>query len=364
MRYLLVVSGLICLLGCQSEGGKQQFSQHERNGHTSKHNNRTSTVSPEQQLHKLNGVSFVSPPRPINAQGMAGIEQSGANWVAIIPYAHAYAGKPEISYEKDRRWWGEGPEGVAQLVRYAHKLGYKVMLKPHVWVIGQGWPGEFSLDNETDWRAWERNYARYLEVITSIASTTETELLCIGTEYRMAVRQRPEFWKQLIQDVRESYGGELTYAANWDNFEQVSFWNELDYIGIDAYFPLCNDKTPTVTRLKKHWQRPLEAIQQVQQQAAKPVLFTEYGYESLDYACKGHWELNKDTLQVNHLAQANAYRAMYQTFWDEPWFAGGFLWKWFPESDRLKESQRRERGFTPQYKPVLSTIKQHYSKYQ
>lgn len=363
--HFLVLPFLIYLSGCHSGGGTQHPSGNlKTSSSTLKSNNYTSTVSPgKAPLHKLNGVSFVSPPRPISTNGMAGIQQSGANWVAIIPYAHAYAGKPEISYEEDRRWWGEGPEGVARLIQYAHELGYQVMLKPHVWVIGQGWPGEFTLDTEEDWQTWEQNYTRYLEIISHIADTTGVELLCVGTEYRLAVRQRPDFWKKLIQDIRKSYGGKLTYAANWDNFEQVSFWTELDYIGIDAYFPLCDDKTPSVANLKAQWEQPLQAIRQVQQQVNKPVLFTEYGYESLDYTSKGHWELNKDTLQVNYQAQVNAYEAMYQTFWPEPWFAGGFLWKWFPESDRLRNSERRKRGFTPQYKPVLGTIETYYRKH-
>jgi hypothetical protein len=32
---------------------------------------------------------------------------------------------------------------------------------------------------------------------------------------------------------------------------KVPFWNELDYIGIDAYFPLSDAVTPTVAELKK-----------------------------------------------------------------------------------------------------------------
>jgi hypothetical protein len=59
--------------------------------------------------------------------------------------------------------------------------------------------------------------------------------------------QRPEYWSQLIKKIKKIYSG--NYAANWDDFDKVPFWNELDYIGIDAYFPLSDATTPSVLEL-------------------------------------------------------------------------------------------------------------------
>jgi hypothetical protein len=59
-------------------------------------------------------------------------------------------------------------------------------------------------------------------------------------------------------------------------------------------------------------------------------------------------------------AQATAYRALFETFWNEPWFAGGFLWKWF--------DSHAERGgpdntrFTPQNKPAEEVIREWYGR--
>jgi hypothetical protein len=50
-------------------------------------------------------------------------------------------------------------------------------------------------------------------------------------------------------------GGKLTYAANWDKYDQVSFWDELDFIEIQAYFPLTAQTSPTAEEIKKGWNR-------------------------------------------------------------------------------------------------------------
>ena len=56
-----------------------------------------------------------------------------------------------------------------------------------------------------------------------------------------------KYWIELIQKVRAVYQGQLTYAANYDNYQEVDFWEHLDFIGINAYFPLRepSDKLPS-----------------------------------------------------------------------------------------------------------------------
>ena len=53
---------------------------------------------------------------------------------------------------------------------------------------------------------------------------------------------------------RAVYKGKLTYAANWDGeFEEVAFWDALDVIGVQAYFPLTEERVPSVTKLTQAW---------------------------------------------------------------------------------------------------------------
>ena len=309
---------------------------------------------------RLNGVCLVAPSEPLTSQDMLPLQEIGANWVAVVPYAFSYgAGDPRINYNHERQWWGERKEGVVMTIRYAQEAGLKVMLKPHVWVRGQGWPGDFTLDSEAQWQQWENEYRNYLRTITQIADSMHVDLLCIGTEYRHAVVERPAFWRKLIREIRQQYTGKLTYAANWDNFENVTFWDDLDYIGIDAYWPLCELQTPTLATLATGWRQPFQQITRVQQKYDKPVLFTEYGYESRDYATRGHWQQD-NAKGVNLEGQQNAYQALYDTFWDQPWFAGGFLWKWFP--NHVEAGGNEHDGYTPQNKPALAVIRKNYRR--
>ena len=309
---------------------------------------------------KINGVSFVAPVRPVDVFEMQPIKNVNANWVAIMPFAFGRERSPAMRFNIPRQWWGEREEGVVGTIKHAEALGLKVMLKPHVWVRGQGWPGDFELDSEAKWKQWENNYHNYILSYAKVADSLNVDLFCIGTEYRKAVKQRPQFWRGLIKEVRTVYDGKLTYAANWDNYQNVSFWDDLDYIGIDAYFPLSDQKNPSVQQLKKQWTPVKQQIRTFSVQLKKPILFTEFGYESINFTTNGHWKYKRNERALNLEGQANAYQAIFETFWHEQWFAGGYLWKWYdrhPERGGLDHKR-----FTPQNKPAEDIIRQWYGR--
>ena len=94
-------------------------------------------------------------------------------------------------------------------------------------------------------------------------------------------------WVELIGELRGIYTGPLTYAANFDQYHEVSFWRELDYIGINAYFPLrarptdARDAAELYPVLEGAWRDILGGIadfRRREQVTDRPVLFTELGY--------------------------------------------------------------------------------------
>ncbi len=306
---------------------------------------------------KMNGVSLVSPREPIMPTHMSKLKEINADWVAVIPYAFAQSGQPNITFDHERQWWGERTDGTCSLIKMARENGLNVMLKPHVWVRGERWAGDFTLDNEDKWIIWESDFKNYILHQAKIADSLGVELFCIGTEYRVPARERPDFWKSLIKEVRKEYSGKITYASNWDNYQNISWWDEVDYIGIDAYFPLVEGVQPTIKEIEKGWKPVSRELAEFSKKWDKQILFTEYGFQSIDGAAGKHWEVNKETEKVNDKIQADAYEATFKVMMDQDWYAGGFFWKWYFHQ---RESNRYLTDWTPQNKLAEQVITKWY----
>ncbi len=310
---------------------------------------------------RINGVNLVSAVYESDPGNIQSVENINANWVSLCPWAFMTPGDPNIYYNTVDNFWGDRPENMKLIIQEAKNRNLKVLLKPHVWVNGHGWPGDYDL-NETGWYFWEKNYASFVLDLAKFAEENEVEMYCIGVEFKTAIQKRKDFWPELIDRVREVYSGELIYAANWDNFRNINFWDKLDYIGIDAYFPLLNEKIPDKEKLKKKWNNQIPGIEKCYSKYQKQVILTEYGYRSTNKTAWRQWEIENTSTDVgvNLEAQVNAYEALYESIWDKEWLAGGFIWKWFTDNDLAGGHQHS--GYTPQNKPVEKTIKKWYSK--
>ena len=309
---------------------------------------------------KINGLTFVAPPEPFSQNPMPAVKAVGAGWIAVVPYAFSRPGTPNVQYhESGGQWWGEQPAGVRETIRLAHEAGVRVMLKPQVW-IPRGWTGALDFASDEDWASWEAAYERYILRFAALADSTGVDMFCIGTEFRTSIEKRPQFWNALILKIKAVYKGKLTYSSNWDDWDKVPFWSELDYIGLGGYFPLIQESTPGVDNLKTAWRPIRDRLKTFSRQQGKPVLFTEFGYLSVDSCGWRNWELERgvESRNINEQAQANCYEAIFSTFQPEDWWAGSFVWKWFPNM-RGHEGYP-ERDYTPQGKKGEATLRKWY----
>ncbi|MFT6865309.1 MAG: hypothetical protein ACJA08_000126 [Cyclobacteriaceae bacterium] len=306
----------------------------------------------------INGVSLVNPRSLIEKDMMASVKRVNSDWVAVIPFGFSHQNEPLVHFNHERQWWGERVDGTAELVKMANENGLKVMMKPHVW-MRSGWIGDYDLDSESKWKEWENSYEDYILTYAKLSDSLGVPLLCIGTEYKIATTKRPVYWKSLIGKIREVYSGQLTYAANWDNYHNISFWSELDFIGVDAYFPLIDELDPDSHIIESAWVPIREELKKISLEKKRPILFTEFGYQSVNGTTGKHWEVSKNEENLNMLLQARAYDCMFKMFWNKEWCAGGFLWKWHLQSDAGGECNPH---FTPQGKPVEAVIKSWYAK--
>jgi len=307
---------------------------------------------------RINGFNLVAPPQAFSIDSLEKVKGVGANWVAVVPYAFCNAQTAEIIFDHPRQWWGEKPDGVSETIKMAKSLGLKVMLKPHLWVSGQGWAGDLNFDSDSLWHVFEQQYTHYISTYAKIADSMNVELYCIGTEIRRSTEKRKDYWLDLISTTQGHFDGQLTYAANWDEYDRISFWDQLDYIGIDAYFPLSDNKNPKKEDLIMAWEQPKKEIQKLSEKFQTPIVFTEFGYESIDYNTMGHWKFSKDTLSVNFENQQIAFEALFQKFASENWWRGGFVWKWHLNRNGL--DRRNIKAYTPQNKPALKSIEAEF----
>jgi hypothetical protein len=234
------------------------------------------------------------------------------------------------------------------------------MLKPQLWVWRGVFTGNLKMKTETDWKTLEKSYSDFILNFASLAQETGVDIFCIGTELESFVQARPDYWINLIDQIKNRFQGKLTYAANWDEYLRVPFWDKLDFIGVDAYFPLSEQQTPSIPELRKAWTPWKTELKDLSSQIQKPVLFTEFGYRSVDFAARKPWQADAVEGKVNLEAQANANQAILEEFWQEPWFSGGFIWKWF--TNHPLSGGSNDNRFTPQNKPAQEILKRFYSR--
>ena len=213
---------------------------------------------------------FVSSGDSISKADTDHVVKVNANYAALMPFGFIRElSSPEIRFNTKRQWYGESKRGVRQYAQELKKRGIKIMMKPQIWVWGGQYTGFITMDTEEKWKKLETSYEAFILLYATAAQEMKADILCIGTELEKFVANRPKFWKSLIGKVKKVFKGKLTYAANWDEFKRVSFWGQLDYIGVDAYFPLTDKKTPTVQEFEEGWKSHKKEIQKIQSKFKK-----------------------------------------------------------------------------------------------
>lgn len=250
--------------------------------------------------------------------------------------------------------WTATNESLAMAIQKAHEYGMKVMLKPMVDPedVYTHWRGEIPPSVE-----WFKNYRAFIGAYAQFAEENNVDLFCIGCEFK-ATEVDEQRWREIISQVREYYSGPITYAATQDSYQDIRWWDALEYVGIDAYFPLTNGKNPTLEGLKQGWSRTANDIETWHaSEMNKPILFTEIGYRSGEGSNIQPWNWIS-TLELDLQEQFDCYLAAFQVLWGKPWFYGFYWWIW--ESDP-GAGGLADTDFTPQNKPVENLLKSWYS---
>jgi len=277
----------------------------------------------------------------------------GANWVAIHPYARIRSdGEVRHRLDPDRP-----PGWLTHPLKEARARGMSILIKPHLgyWGSKFRWRGEIHFEDAV---ARARFWTGYTDWITTLAEIVgEADAFCVGTELDRMVED-PAPWRSLIAAVRARTDARLTYAANWDGYGRVTFWDALDAVGVQAYFPLSEEPDPDVALLEAGWERVLVPLRELHRRTGKPVVFTELGYNRSIDAAKTPWSdtpaASEDRAAAEAL-QARCLRVGLEVIERESdWLRGAFLWKWF-----VGEPSRHDRSFyvdTPRMRAAIAEV--------
>ena len=240
---------------------------------------------------------------------------------------------------------------ILHAMQTARSLGLRVALKPQIDLPLGGWRGAIS---PLDPAAWFSNYESTIDHYADLARQGGASLYEVGTELKsMSGPAYTARWQQLIADVRQRFPGQLTYAANYDEFQQIGFWRSLDYIGVDAYWPVASSSDQPISSLVSAWSSRgyIASLQRASAATGRPVLFTEVGYRSIVGATvhPGIWWSVAD---YDMQEQANAYEAVYEALASQPWFAGLYWWGW----PAALPPNGWNGDYTPTFKPAESVM--------
>lgn len=281
------------------------------------------------------------------------------NATAIVPYTfledpNKPSFMPIVNSSGD-----ENDESVIHAAYEAQKLGMTVLLKPQVWVGRGKWPGDVMMTNEADWQAFFKSYERWIQHYALLAEMYNIESLCVGTEFAKATVAREQDWRDMIHQIRKLYQGKLTYAANWgEEFEKVNFWDELDYIGLNSYYPLSINAKAAKEELNTGFVKVLEKAAKVQKRFNKPLIFTEIGFKSIQSPWIAPHEGSSNAPYFGE-DQKLCYEVVFENIRDKPWIQGILWWK-FPSYLDFRGVENDD--FTPNRKPAEAVVKEWFAK--
>lgn len=254
----------------------------------------------------------------------------GANWVLIHPYARI---QNDGTVSSRRLQAGQAPTWLTRPLAEAHALGLKVALKPHLayWGSRFSWRGEIGFEDDAAWARFFRSYRAWF--LSLVEQAGGVDAIVVGTELDRTLGHEAE-WRGLIKDVRSRSRAPLTYAANWTHYTKVPFWDALDVIGVQAYFPLVtHQRLPSERELRQGWSKVLGDLERYARKQGRRVLFTELGYNDSAKAAREPWAYQQGGPQADE-TQRRCYRVALDVLGKSETVCGAFLWKWFPGDAR------------------------------
>jgi hypothetical protein len=326
-----------------------------------------------------------------NADSLPTLAGTGANAVAL---AFEYGIDVQNSAVYADPNYTESQSVIAATIAEARSHGLSVMVRPLIDFLDPSKIGTYSVGdwrstyNPTDAAAFFASYKTMIVNVAQMAQANGATGLSIGAELdQLTGPAYQSYWTDIITSVRAVFSGTLTYSSEWSDAispwagqhglpagtgnlaTQVSFWNALDYLGIDCYAPISDTANPTVAQLLPGWtqtpsdptalsvtgnQSLISYFASVATQAGKPLVFTELGYESASDAARQ--PSGTSTNVYDPTLQANLYTAFFNA-WQQSGnnaLTGVYFWNWDPNVAEVGPGNGP--NFSPQEVPAQAAV--------
>ncbi len=281
---------------------------------------------------------------PEMAQTLDELKSLGVNSVAIHPYAqiqndgHVRFRHDEIFATSPCRSIGRASAGCRSCSFRTSPIGGR---------SSSGGAKSISPTKEE----WDRFFGDYQTWIVQMArwpKHTAPATFCIGLEFTYAQKFDAR-WRQIIAAIRQVYHGKLTYGGNWDSFQEVTFWDALDYIGVLAYFPLTKSpKTRARRRSPPPGKRSARSWPLIRKRMATRNFSSSRSATTRAHAPRPSPGLSKWAVTNADEMQQRCIDVALDLPRRCPTIAGMYWWKWFPELPSREEENYRLQ--TPQSK--------------
>lgn len=289
-------------------------------------------------------------------QSVTKAKGDGVNFIMLIVPIHQ-----DNIYSSNVYAGGDTPtdSAIASGISYIKSQGMSVGIAIHDDPYDGQWRAYI---NAGDTGTWFSTYGALATKYASIAQANGASEMIIGTEMSTMTRsQNTSSWVSMIKNIRSVFSGALTYSAQHQGYmgdvAQVGFWQNLDYIGISAYYSLGHTSSQSVMESAwNDWNN--REVSAVASQYGKKVIFTEIGFVSRDDAVDDPGSGYNLGTGTNTALQATAYSALFDYWNNSSVLAGVFLWDW---SSDPNAGGLGDNGYTPQNKPAEAVMKQWYT---
>jgi hypothetical protein len=313
----------------------------------------TARADPRQVQHGFALIWDARYDGPQFVQSLREMAQVGTTWVQFTPTWGQEAPNTSAIARTPRT---VSDDNLALAITLAHGYGLKVFLKPHLELPTPELQSRSSILPD-DREAWFTSYTAFISHYAAMAQRLGVEQFSVGSELASITDDRPA-WLRVIQEVRAQYRGPIMYAAEPGEYARIPFWDALDMIGIDGYWPLSTTPTTDVSVLQRSWEPIRAELAAFSARFGRNILFTEAGFTSQQGTTTNpnNWMISTTPDETE---QAAAYRSLLATFSDQPWWDGVYWWVWNALPD---DGSDHATNYSPRGKAAERVIREYWQR--